>query len=854
MIDQERVATSWLEMLEDPHDLPTPPPAWLTQVELPSQNNGHSPSIQKQGNSVRKKMKRQAKKINIAVQISKGKTRKSLNGREEAAQRWLSAMLDEPCDNDSLMSPSWVVAEEVPKQQNVECSSIQEQANLVRAYIDQNPKSLQSTFKKICKLQKVAAKLQQFTATQKDSASAEENASDYYSIVEEKIKPITNLVADFRRIVQGHVLNCFDLGQRDPSFLTHAVETMSFISENDSRKAVSTKLGGSAINTLRSELSFEEETLVELGFAFDERIRLLFAGYVFQSADSDQSPFDAILGAATNSLVTLVVLQKEIAPCFPQKFDVFNLYKERLEKYMMPQIISLYKTSLDKLEVHELLRLIAWTEQYAYQLSQSDSKVESAFNDELELGLKELMREYTSRVKEQVRQWFANILGRRPEIFSDNEGRLITNDAEDILHIVNMQLLIAKEHLSMMNCQNVLVTCLEELEVMQGLTRMTLETNWKEFELERLCSMVNDTCRLYDKCETFAVDQDLELGLVAQKKTDAVAVGYTELALYVSTVVATSLLDDVSVLLLPNIFSSAWEDGSDILAATVETLRDYFSDLKVWLPRYFFSKCVRCCFEKILQIYVEVALRSDGVFKNSIVAARNIENDRIILLNFFHDEYLVETESSGLRGRALEDRLDVLKAFSKVLLVEDPSDATDACQIIFREIYPDVCPSAILALVGMRKATKESDIRNWESLLEKLKSTPKHSAGAGDRIHYNLHHLLLKDKKQKDLKPFDNSSALIVDFGLRKVLDSPQSSDRGMKNLLNKLTFPIMLQLRSLRTDSSVHGEFSLSTVESLLPKKLKLKSVPVDNSIDGELSVSTVESITTDKLKKTRD
>jgi predicted small integral membrane protein len=50
------------------------------------------------------------------------------------------------------------------------------------------------------------------------------------------------------------------------------------------------------------------------------------------------------------------------------------------------------------------------------------------------------------------------------------------------------------------------------------------------------------------------------------------------------------------------------------LPAAVETLRDYFSNLKA---------------------YVEIALHSDAVFKDSVVMARNIENDRVTLLTFF---------------------------------------------------------------------------------------------------------------------------------------------------------------------------------------------------------------------------
>lgn len=822
-------------------------PAWLTEEKLPKEPKANfSSPLQEHARSARKKMKKQVKKLKPSTEISKVKSRKSVSGREEATQRRLGELLDEPYDGASHPAPAWVTQEDVPKQQSIEYSSFREQVNLVRAYLDRNPKALQSVFKKICKLQKVASKIQYFASNQKDPNSEE------IANAEARIEPLVDLVADFRSVVQGHVLNCFDLGQNDPKFLTHAVETLSLINECDSRKAVWTKLGGETINQLRTELSFEEDTMVHLGLAFDDRITQMFAGYVFQSADSDQSPFDAIIGAATNSLVTLVVLQNEIAPCFPQKFDVFNLYKERLEKYMMPQVISLFNGALDKLEVHELLRLTAWTEQYTYQVSQPDGKLEGTFNDDLQYGLKLLMKEYLSRVQEQVKQWFANISGRKPDIFSDNEGHLITNDAEDILHIINMQLLIAKEHLSISNCQNVLIACLDELEVIQGLTRLTLETDWKEFELERLCSIVNDTCRLYDKCETLGIDLSMDLGSTAQKKIDDVAKGYTELALYVSTIVAISIIDDVTVLLLPKIFSPSWEEGADILGATVQTLRDYFSDLKVWLPHYFFSKCVRCCFEKILQIYVEVALQSEEVFIDYMRAARNIENDRLNLSNFCYIEYALEIESSGLRGKAVEKRLDVLKAFSKVLLADNPSDATDACQILFRELGPDTCPAAILALVGMRTNSRGIDVSNWECFVDRWKASFTSAVGEGDRLHYNLLHLLLKKKKQKDMD--FGSSALIVNFGVKKAVDSPQSNDRGMKTLLNKLAFPRKLHLRSVGTDSSINGELSFSTVESAIPKQSTLRTAPIDGSAHGELSVSTVESTFIDKPSKSED
>ena len=775
----------------------------------------------------------------------------SRDDQEESMRARLQA-LHEQCYTSRLPAPPEqippsnlnCVTGEARNQAVEEFPSILDQINEVRSYLEQHPKSFETVFQKICELQKFEDRMMQDFTNSKSNCDGKEiegcasqGAKTLNCNVEEQLRSITNLSCDFRRIVQGHVLNCFELGQKDPSFLTHAVATLVLIDEFDSRKTIQSILGEPKPDQSRSELSFEDETIAGLGSTFDDRIARMFAAHVFQSADSDQSPFEATLGAATNSLIMLVVLQKEIAPCFPQRFGVFNLYRERLEKYMMPQIISLYSSGLDKLEVHALLRLIAWIEQYTYQVSQPDVTAKGKFKDDLHRGLKVLMKEYLSRVKEQVRRWLANISGRKPDIFSDNEGRLVTNDAEDILHIINMQLLVAKEHLSTPYCESILVACLDELEVMQGSTRMALETHWKAFELERLCSIVNDACRLYDKCETLTVNEKVELGVAVQKKIDDVAVGYTELAVYASTIVAQCLLDDVTRPLLHQIFSPNWEDGAAILNATMETLRDYFCDLTVWLPHYFFSKCVRCCFEQILQVYVEVALQSNrGVFQDSKQAARNLENDRITLMHFFCIKYAVEIESSGLRGRTAEYRLEILSAMSKVLLAESPSDATDACNILFREIGSDVCPAAILALVCMRKEPQGKDLSRWEGFVDKLKisNTSSSPGGAGYRLHYNLHHLLLNKKRQKQMGGF-GSTAFNLKRGIGKVIDSPNSYDRGMKILLNKLAFAKAkkLPLRSVRTDSPVRGELSISSVDSTVEKSLEAegKSQSVFNS-----------------------
>jgi len=64
-------------------------------------------------------------------------------------------------------------------------------------------------------------------------------------------------------------------------------------------------------------------------------------------------------------------------------------------------------------------------------------------------------------------------------------------------------------------------------------------------------------------------------------------------------------------------------------------------------------------------------------------------------------------------------------------------------------VEQDACPSAILALVG--KNSRGMDESNWECFVGRWKASFTGVVGVGDRLHYNLLHLLLKKKKEKVL-------------------------------------------------------------------------------------------------------
>jgi hypothetical protein len=154
-----------------------------------------------------------------------------------------------------------------------------------------------------------------------------------------------------------------------------------------------------------------------------------------------------------------------------------------------------------------------------------------------------------------------------------------------------------------------------------------------------------------------AVDQVLD-GFVAI--ADEANAGCTQL-----------VLRDLREAFAEELFSAEWEDSNDVVMQRVAmTFQDYYSDLSVWLPPFYFCKLVRECLEKAVALYLFALLRRgvrrDGKgkepkpFRDPLVIAQKVRNDRAALAEFF-GEYEEELKQAGLReAAALELQLLVL--------------------------------------------------------------------------------------------------------------------------------------------------------------------------------------------------
>lgn len=98
-----------------------------------------------------------------------------------------------------------------------------------------------------------------------------------------------------------------------------------------------------------------------------------------------------------------------------------------------------------------------------------------------------------------------------------------------------------------------------------------------------------------------------------------------------------------------------------VMQRVTMTYQDYYGDLSVWLPPFYFSKLVRECLEKSVALYLFALLRrgvkKDGKgkdpkpFRDPLVIGQKVRNDRAALAEFF-TEYEEELTQAGLRETA----------------------------------------------------------------------------------------------------------------------------------------------------------------------------------------------------------
>jgi len=448
-----------------------------------------------------------------------------------------------------------------------------------------------------------------------------------------------------------------------------------------------------------------------------------------QQQQQQQAVFSAILRAATRVLLDLTYLKADVVPCFPASYQVMDTFRIQYERHLVKEIGKLYQRGFPNLDQGELLQLMEWLSYYNQEIVNLGAvKPCSEFIQALSVCL----QEYLVRVRVQMTEWFTNILNRVQEVALNSAGQPITSTPEDFFNIIHLQVLVALSKLSADNMCAVIVVCLNVIKAILEETLTTLrakklqhavsslstknpggregggsgddEAGGAGLTLEMLCATVNDYDRLQEKIQEFRE----ELGRMGKLGVDQLAMvdaavdqvldGFVSIADEANSGCTQLILKDVREAFAEELFVPEWEENIDVMMQRVAmTFKDYYNDLSVWLPPFYFAKVVRDCLEKVVALYLFTLFRRGGgkgkedkvnaklrPFRDPLVVAQKIRNDRQAMTVFFN-EYEEELKQAGLRETAaLELQLLVLDNIVDVF-EEGVTAESEVTRLLLRE-------------------------------------------------------------------------------------------------------------------------------------------------------------------------
>jgi hypothetical protein len=547
------------------------------------------------------------------------------------------------------------------------------------------------------------------------------------------LEEVKKLLDAIRKKIFDNISNCFEIVQVDPHILISTLEIVDMHEAFQKEKAnrareraeknaenVEEAVALSLLEDLRADV------VMKLKQKVDERASGIFAAATAQAQaqaaakkggagnastatvskqQQQQSVFSAILTAATRILLDLTYLKAEVVPCFPANYQVMDTFRSQYERHLVKEIGKLYQRGFPDLDQGELLQLMEWLDYYNQEIVNLGAvKPCSEFVQALSVCL----QEYLVRVRIQMTEWFTNILNRVQEVALNSAGQPITSTPEDFFNIIHLQVLVALSKLSADNMCAVIVVCLNVIKTILEETLTTLRAKKRQhafssssssikspggregggggggggggLTLEMLCATVNDYDRLQEKIQEFReeLEQMGKLGgdhlAMVDAAVDQVLDGFVSIADEANSGCTQLVLNDVREAFAEELFMPEWEESVDVMMQRVAmTFQDYYNDLSVWLPPFYFAKLVRECLEKVVALYLFTLFRRGGAkgkedkanarlkpFRDPLVVAQKIRNDRQAVSDFFN-EYEEELKQAGLRETAaLEMQLMVL--------------------------------------------------------------------------------------------------------------------------------------------------------------------------------------------------
>ena len=438
--------------------------------------------------------------------------------------------------------------------------------------------------------------------------------------------------------------------------------------------------------------------------------------------------------------------------------SVLAIAHQSLEQYLEPHIFfHLISTELgNATSPLEAAKVISWVDCYFGMIEIGGGVFHRSKEWEKRVG--ELVAMYLDRgvrpaMKDNLES--CSKLERGDEdVFLTRDCTLRTGYGSDIAFLYNMQIKTAAQFIPARYMGDVVAVCNKELLDSIGERMMQVGITWKNMSLERLCAMINDASIVSDDCEhrnaSYLV-QDIHIAAGENLCRE-----FMELALFATKQLCERILldpHDTTPMLMLIGDGASWADQNTVSAVqrTNTILGSHFDDLEGWIPRYFFAKVLKGCFDLSVERYIESFFCNSllGTSVTADMAANAMRRDYCDFVSFWIDGACTKFPGvlDGLLPKdTLIQRLHLLHCFSSIMTPSlEAVDVLNEIDTIFDELGSSGAP-AILHLVGLKKRHTAREALAWHEVLSQI-------TGNGSRLYTKSPSFRLPDLRNSKFLP-----------------------------------------------------------------------------------------------------
>eukprot|EP00803_Ostreobium_quekettii_P001056 evm.model.scf_1694.2 EVM.evm.TU.scf_1694.2 scf_1694:3751-7084(+) len=352
---------------------------------------------------------------------------------------------------------------------------------------------------------------------------------------------------------------------------------------------------------------------------------------------------EEVLGMAREIAADLPLIYDQVAPCFPVSHDIFKTLWSRYH-VQFAMLVDTLGVAAEQLANQDILNVVEWVEEYLgtlrglgleeAELQMPNGPVLDALaqSPDASPGLLVLIKKYVARAKDSTTTWYLNILeadiSSEPKVAED--GTLWSPGVVDFFSILNDKVATVEE---VTKGEMLFRSAEAALQLMGDFIQSQIAILQRDMSFELLCVFANNNVRCYDLSVELVehVDDVLVEQYKERLEVEDVCRGFLDVAKTAMQKLVDSIFADPGMAdLLKQLYQGPeWRDGT-VTATFVETMKDYFGDMKHCLEGSIFKRVAESSLKSTVYSYTSALLSKVPQITEEVVERMKADEEEIV--------------------------------------------------------------------------------------------------------------------------------------------------------------------------------------------------------------------------------